>query len=103
MRIHRTKMKCTEVPADCSAGGVGTPTRKSDASVTRVDNQRGDDSSPMAQAGADFVGERIAWPKMNDTRKWVEFDELAESALKRALKGPVEKRISDFPRILHSV
>jgi len=33
----------------------------------------------------------------------VEFDELAESAFKSALKGPVAKRISDFLRILHSV
>jgi len=72
MRIHRTKMKCTEVPADCNAGGVATPTCESDTSVTQVDNQIGDGSSPMAQAGADFVGERIAWPKVNETRTWVE-------------------------------
>jgi len=52
MRIQRTKMKFTEVPADCNAGGVATPTCKSDTSVTQVDNQRGDGSSPMAQAGA---------------------------------------------------
>jgi len=45
------------VPADCNAGGFATPTCKSDTSVTQIDNQRGDGSSPMAQVGTDFVGE----------------------------------------------
>jgi len=30
-----------------------------DTSATQVDNHRGDGSSPTAQAGADFVGDRM--------------------------------------------
>lgn len=103
MKIHRTKMRCTEVHENRSTGDTG---HKADGILPRVENHSGQTTSsqtPSEHHGGCGEKQQIDWPKMNSVKLWHEFDEYAVVALNSALTGGGVSRARQLPAILYSI
>ena len=101
MKIHRTEMGCLQGADKGNAETCKTSSRQlpveNHSGLTTPSQTPSEHHEPQVRKG------RIAWPKMNDTKVWAELDEYFIAALQTTMRGSLENKAMQLPKVLYIV